>query len=122
MNETQKTFGELLREARSQQKKMLKEVGDYVGKSVTYMSDLEHGRKGAPDLATVARIEQFLLVTDGRLAKAASTERWSLPKSIIRKTQRRQVMAEVLLRANEMTDEQIRRKWLNIGEGDEKDA
>lgn len=122
MNETTKTFGELLREARTTQKKMLKEVGEHVKKSVTYLSDLEHGRKGAPDPATVARIEQFLLIRDGRLAKAASMERWSLPQSIMRKTQRRHVMAEVLLRANQMTDEQIRKMWLTSDERGEEDG
>ena len=116
MNQPDKTFGELLREERSRQRKLLKEVGDHVGKSVTYMSDLEHGRKRAPDLAVVAKIEQFLFISDGRLAKAASTERFSIPRSLIRETQRRGVMKEVLLRATEMTDEQIRNEWLKSDE------
>jgi transcriptional regulator with XRE-family HTH domain len=100
------SFGQLFKSERVKLKKTLREVGDYVGKSVSYLSDVEHGRKGAPDLETVRKIEEFFLITDGRLVKVASAERWRIPRSIMQQAKRRAV-ADFLLRADEITDDDI---------------
>ena len=103
MNEFAKTF----REERLRKKKTLREIAEYVGRSIGYLSDIEHGRKGAPDLETVRKIEEFLLITDHRLVTLASQMRRSIPNSIIQSVQRRPVLADILTRADDFTDEEL---------------
>ncbi len=100
-----KTFGQLFKEERVKHKKTLSEVGEHVGKATSYLSDIEHGRKGAPDLETVKQIEEFLLITDGRLVQSAAAERWKLPRNVMRQVQDRRVLADLLMRAEEISDE-----------------
>lgn len=107
MTTQSKTFGQLFKEARMNRRKTLREVGEYINKAVSYLSDVEHARKGAPDLETVRKIEEFLLITDGRLVSAASKERWSLPPNVIREAQKRRAIADFLMRADEFSDEDI---------------
>lgn len=107
MTKEKKTFGELFKEERVARKVILREIGEYVNKSVSYLSDVEHGRKGAPDLETVRKIEEFLLITDCRLVNAASNERWTLPRNVIKQVQNRRALADFLMRADEYSDSEI---------------
>ncbi|MFN0139351.1 MAG: helix-turn-helix domain-containing protein [Pyrinomonadaceae bacterium] len=110
-------FGQMLKDERKRQRILLKDLADFLRKSVSYLSDVENGRKGAPDLETVSKMEQFLLISDKRLINQASEERWSIPKSIIQQARRRPAVADFLLRASEKTDEEIL-EFLNSGKRD----
>ncbi len=107
MTTTINTFGQLFKVERVKRKITLSEVGEYVGKLPSYLSDIEHGRKGAPDLETVRKIEEFFLITDGRLVQAATSERWRLPKNVMRQVQQRTALADLLMRADEISDEAL---------------
>jgi transcriptional regulator with XRE-family HTH domain len=68
------SFGGLLKEARKKQEKTLKEVSQVAGLSLSYISDMEQERRKAPSLDVVKKIEAFLGITNGALAKAAQAE------------------------------------------------
>jgi transcriptional regulator with XRE-family HTH domain len=111
------TFGTAFREERLKKKKTLRAIGEYVGKSIGYLSDIEHGRKGAPDLETVRRIEEFLLITDNRLVNLASQERRDVPNYIIQSVSQRPVLADILMRADEFTDEELQNLLASKNQG-----
>lgn len=100
-------FSKVFREERLRKKKTLREIGEYVGKSIGYLSDIEHGRKGAPDLETVRRIEEFLLITDNKLVNLASQMRRSVPNDILQSVNKRPALADMLMRADDFTDEEL---------------
>jgi transcriptional regulator with XRE-family HTH domain len=100
-------FGKAFREERLKKKKTLRAIGEYVGKSIGYLSDVEHGRKGAPNLETVRLIEEFLLITNHRLVTLASQARRVVPNQILQSVNSRPVLADILMRADDFTDEEL---------------
>jgi transcriptional regulator with XRE-family HTH domain len=55
-------FGERLRQLRAQRGLSLKEMADEIGVTPTYLSALEHGRRGRPSWYFVQRVIQFFNV------------------------------------------------------------
>jgi transcriptional regulator with XRE-family HTH domain len=100
-------FGKAFREERLKKKKTLREVAAYTNKSIGYLSDIEHGRKGAPDLETARKIEEFFLITDNRLVTLASQARRTVPNYILQHVQSRPALADILMRADDFTDEEL---------------
>jgi transcriptional regulator with XRE-family HTH domain len=100
-------FGKALKQARVSAKKTLREVGDFVGLSVGYMSDIEQGRKGAPDLETVRKLQDFLRVADDALIALASEARTKRPTEIVQHIQNRPRLSELFLRAKNLSDEEL---------------
>lgn len=98
-------FSKAFREERLKKKKTLREIAEYVDKSIGYLSDIEHGRKGAPDLETVRKIEEFLLVTDNKLVNLASKQRMTMPAEVMQSIQKLPALADILLRADDFTNE-----------------
>jgi transcriptional regulator with XRE-family HTH domain len=99
-------FGQLLKEARKESRKKLRDVAEATGLSISYLSDIENGRKKAPSLDIVKTIEG-MLCTGGRLLKAAQSEmKIGIDfKSIIN---RRPELSLGLLRVTEgMSDEEL---------------
>jgi len=68
-------FGASLKKYRKLKKVTLRELSEKIGKSIGYLSDIEHGRKRPPDLEMVNKIEIFLSVEDGELLLIANRER-----------------------------------------------
>jgi len=101
----QMNFGQLLKEARKKSEKTLKEVSQAAGLSLGYISDIEQGRRKAPALETVRKIEAYLKITDGRLVKAAELEMdlQAEAKTIFRK---RPELNMQLLRASDLYSEE----------------
>lgn len=95
------SFGEAFREARIEKKVTLREIGEYVGKSISYLSDIEHGRKRPPKLDTVSEIEQFLGIEDERLIRLAAKFRKKVPKNLTQRIRMTPRLSAVLLRADE---------------------
>jgi len=95
------SFGEAFRAARVANKVTLREIGEYVNKSIGYLSDIEHGRKRPPDLDTVSGIEEFLGIKDGRLMALARMGRKDISKRIMARPQ----LQALLLRADDLDDE-----------------
>lgn len=100
-------FGEALKVARIKAKKTLRETGTHVGFSVGYMSDIEQGRKGAPDLETARKLQDFLRVDGDTLVILASEARTKRPTEIVHHIQNRPRLSELLARARNLSDEQL---------------
>ena len=100
-------FGKALKEARLKAKKTLREAGDHVGLSVGYISDIEQGRKSAPDLETVRRLQDYLRVDDDALVILASEARTKRPTEIMQHLQSRPKLSELFMRARNLSDEQL---------------
>lgn len=98
-------FGQLLKAARKKSEKTLKEVSQIAGLSLGYISDIEQGRRKAPALDAVKRIEEYLGIADGALSKAAQSEKSTQTevRTIFRK---RPELSMQLLRASEFYDEE----------------
>jgi transcriptional regulator with XRE-family HTH domain len=100
-------FGEALKAARVAAKKTLREAGNHVGVSVGYMSDIEQGRKGPPDLETVRKLQDFFRVSDNHLVTLASDLRTRRPTEIVQHIQNRPRLSTLLARAKNLSDEQL---------------
>jgi transcriptional regulator with XRE-family HTH domain len=100
-------FGEALKDARQKAKKTLRETGAHVGLSVSYMSDIEQGRKSAPDLEIVRKLQDFLRVKDDKLLLLASESRTQRPTEILQHIQTRPRLSVLLARAKNLSDEEI---------------
>lgn len=105
-------FGQLLKEARKKSEKTLKEVSQVAGLSLGYISDIEQGRRKAPALDVVKKIEEYLGITDGALARAAQSEKSTQTevRTIFRK---RPELSMQLLRASEFYTEEELTEMIN---------
>jgi transcriptional regulator with XRE-family HTH domain len=110
MEEHKTSFARILRDARKESGRTLRELSEVTGKAISYLSDVEQGRKGPPDLETVRIMQEFLKVRDDRLVIWASRERRKIEPRIISFIQRKPALEEVLMRAEEMdlADSQLR--------------
>jgi transcriptional regulator with XRE-family HTH domain len=103
-----KTFGEAFKKARVAKRVTLREISEHIGKSIGYLSDIEQGRKGPPDLEMVRKIEVRLGIEDHSLANLASKLRSRVPPDLTRRIQMRPQLSELLLRADDLSDEDIK--------------
>lgn len=112
------SFGQMLKEARKRKEKTLKEVSQVAGLSLSYISDMEQGRKKAPAVDVVKKIEKFLDVADGSLVKAANAD-GNLRQEVRTIFQKRPELNTALLRVaqdcsedeiNELINEMLKRK------------
>lgn len=101
------SFGEKLKEVRTAHKATLREVGDYIGKSIGYISDIEHGRKRPPDLETVSKIENFLGIEDGFFVNLARKARRKVNPRLSQKLSTNPKLSTVLLRAEKLPDKKL---------------
>lgn len=102
-------FGKLLKQYRIKAGRTYKEVADYIGKSVGYLCDIEKGRKNPPDPETVRNIEIYLNVLDQALVTLAAKMKTKVEptlQQIIKK--RPQQMADLLCRADDLSDDEIK--------------
>ena len=103
-------FGEIMKNARKKKRVTLRKLGEYVGKSIGYLSDIENGRKRVPSLDIVLKIEEFLEITDGSLIEVATQVRRTIPKAkeLSEKILTMPKLSEALLRADEdLTEEEF---------------
>ena len=100
-------FGIALKEARLRVKKKLRETAEFIGLSISYLSDIEQGRKTPPDLETVRKLQDFLRVTDNSLIVLASEARTKRPAEVAQQIQQRPRLSELFLRAKNLSDEEL---------------
>lgn len=115
------TFGEVLKKARVAKEATLREVGDYIGKSIGYISDIEHDRRRPPNLEYVSKIEDFLEIEDGCLVNLARKIRKKFTPSLSQKLKLNSKLSTVLLRAEQLPDYKIDRLLQAIDELEEED-
>ena len=116
------SFGEVFGRIRRERRVTLREVAEYVGKSIGYLSDVEHGRKTPPDLDVVAKVEEILRVTDGTLLNLARQARAQRPTDLVRKLRARPLLAEMLLRAEGLPDDELREEIQRLTERGREDG
>lgn len=95
------SFGEVFRKARKANRITLRQISQYVGKSIGYLSDIEHDRKRPPKLDTVVKIEEALKIEDQKLLKLAANLRKKIPDEVSRRFRMTPKLSQVLLRADE---------------------
>ncbi len=100
-------FGTVLKEARISAKKKLREVADHIKLSISYISDIEQGRKHPPDLETVYKLQEFLLVKNNKLITIATTEKTKRPTEVVQKIQNRDGLRQLFFRTKDFSDEQL---------------
>jgi transcriptional regulator with XRE-family HTH domain len=104
-------FGDALKEARKSRRATLREVAQFIGKSIGYVSDIEHDRRRPPDLETVAKIEEFFGIEDSSLLKLARkirkhhNIRRDLKTSLTQRLNMNPKLESVLLRAENLPEE-----------------
>ncbi|MBU0995372.1 MAG: helix-turn-helix domain-containing protein [Proteobacteria bacterium] len=96
-----RSFGEALKKARTARRVTLRVLGEHVGKSVGYLSDIENSRKRPPTLDIVEKIEEYLGINDNLLVTLASNMRKKVPKEWTDRIMMTPKLSEALLRADE---------------------
>ena len=94
-------FGKMLHKARKAKRITLRSLGEYVGLSVGYLSDIEHNRKNPPKLEKVEKIEEALGIFDGSLVRLASVLRRKVPKDLSNHLMLKPNLSQVLCRVDE---------------------
>lgn len=110
------SFGEALRKARIANKVTLREIAEHIGKSIGYLSDVEHNRKSPPKLEIVGEIEDFLGIEDGKLLRLAKEFR-KTPKAMTQKIRMKPRLSAILLRADQdLSDEEFEELLVHLEE------
>ena len=92
-------FGKALKSSRKSQQITLSQLGEIVGKSVGYLSDLEQGRKKPPaDKIFLVNIEAALNIQSGYLQGLAEQIR-KMPEDLVRQSTFKPKLTKVLLQA-----------------------
>ena len=99
------SFGKALMHARKSNKATLRELGNAIGKSIGYISDIEHNRKRPPDLETVSRIEDFLGIKDGSLLSLARKIRNKVQPTLTQRLSMNPKLSHVLLRTDKLPED-----------------
>jgi len=114
-------FGDVLKKARVERKKTIREVSEYIKKSIGYVSDIEHNRKPPPDLETVRKMEELLGTRTGMLVNMASAIRKKAPLNLTQRLKSRPLLSEVLLRADDLSDDRLKDVISKIAEITDKE-
>ena len=110
-------FAEAFRNARVNKRVTLRRIKEATGKSIGYLSDIEHRRKAPPDLETARKIEEVLEIYDGHLVALAHQGRRDVNPEIKTLLRRRPQVAEMLLRAAEsFSDDELRQALADFEE------
>ena len=67
-------FGEALKRARKKSGLTLREISESVGLSLSYISDMEQGRRSPPTMEIISKIETLLSLEEGALSDRAKKE------------------------------------------------
>lgn len=99
-------FGRIMKQARIAKMITLKELGKHLDKKISYLSDVECGRKQPPCEEVVRSIEKFLGIEKEKLVHIAKAAR-TMPQQIKQKIATNPRLANILLRAEQdLTDDQ----------------
>ncbi len=100
-------FSEAFRRERVLRRVTLREISAHTGKSISYLSDVEHGRKTAPELETARKIEEALGISDGRLVTIAKRVRSKTPNNLANLIKMKPRLKELLLRADNLEEDEL---------------
>lgn len=103
-------FGQLLKDARKRARATLREVAEVADMSISHVSDIEHGRRKAPDIERVKQMERFLGTENNRLSEAARKES-AVPMEARKIIMKKPNGMMALLRASEDLSEDKLQEW-----------
>ncbi len=101
-------FGKAWKSYRISQRRTLRSISEELGLSIGYISDIEQGRKGPPDLETVRKYERIINIEDGSLVSLASRLRGKLKPDITQQLRARPQLADVLLRISDLPEDELK--------------
>lgn len=81
---TLEEFATALKAERRRARRTLRELAEASSRSISYLSDVEQGRKLPPAPEVVAKIEQELGIKDGRLTQLAQQVRNLRPSELVK--------------------------------------
>jgi transcriptional regulator with XRE-family HTH domain len=100
-------FGDALKAARTGAKRKLRETSEATGLSVSYLSDIEQGRKSPPDIDVVRKLQDFLGITDDSLVYLAERERTKMPTQMFQSFQAKPKLHDLFFRLKNLSDEEL---------------
>lgn len=100
-------FGDALKAKRTAAKKKLRETSEATGLSVGYLSDIEQGRKGPPDVEVIRKLQDFLGISDDELMKLAERERTKMPSKMLQSLQAKPKLNDLFFRLKDLSDEDL---------------
>lgn len=116
------TFGALFRSARraAPTRVTLADVAAVTGKSISYLSNVENGRRRPPEAQLVTVVAERLFRTDPTpLLRAAAAERDSTFRLHAGTPEKVELLAGLARRLEHMTPEQVERVMLSLRDEDE---
>ena len=115
------SFGKILKKYRSENRITLRDLHRKVGLSVGYLSDIEHNRRNPPEIRAVIQIEDALGITDGILVAIARKMK-KASADFNEKIRVKPRLAELLLRAEDLSDEELERIINKMNSEDTKEG
>lgn len=98
-------FALAFKKARLGSDKTFRQIKDYVGLSIGYLSDMENGKRNPPETSFVIKFEEFFGITDGHLVKLARRERINNSVAIGNLVRTEPKLQEVLFRIDSLPEE-----------------
>ena len=102
-----KAFGNAWKSARVANRLTLRMVSEHLNLSIGYLSDIEQGRKGPPDLETVRKYEELVGIEDQSLLTFASKLKTKVRSDITHSLQMRSKLNEVMFRVKDLPDDEL---------------
>ena len=109
-------FGTALKAARKKSRKKLREVSEHLGFSISYISEIEQGRKAPPELDIVREMQLFLDIEDDHLVKIADSVRFTRASDVAQKLQEKPRLSEIFFRVKDMSDEELEEVFRKVTE------
>ncbi len=100
-------FAIAFRKARLNSDKTFRQIKEYIGLSIGYLSDIENGKRNPPEISIVEQIENFFGITDNHLVKLAKKERVTNPNTIGHLIKSKPKLQEALFRIDALSDEKL---------------
>jgi transcriptional regulator with XRE-family HTH domain len=102
-------FGDALKAARKKAGKKLRETCEKADVSLSYMSDIEQGRRNPPPADIVKALEMFLGVDDGHLVDLAQAERNKRPTDLVQTMKESSRLTELFFRVRDLPDDKLKK-------------
>jgi transcriptional regulator with XRE-family HTH domain len=100
-------FGKAWKQHRVTKRLTLRTISEKLGLSIGYLSDIEQGRKGPPDLDVVRKFEQLVGINDHSLVTLASQLKTKIRQDFTYSLQTRPILSELMFRVQDLPDKEI---------------
>lgn len=101
------TFRQAFRTARLNADITYREIAKRCGLSISYLCDIEAGRKWPPSPEVMTLIEEAMDIRDGHLMLLGEQVRKEMPSQMIQKLIERPILCELIVKLSAMSDERL---------------